>query len=400
MHALKSVTTLLESCLGELHAKQRESIQLAVNAALSGGDLSLSGLSQRLPCQTALRHRIKRMDRLLGNLKIRRARLRLYGEVARSWLEGIDQPLLVVDWSDITGDQQWHLLRASVAVEGRSVTLYEEVHPQKDYGSRVVHRRFLSRLTDLLPAACRPIVMTDAGFRSTWFDLVSERHWFWVGRVRGRDMIRCGNVPWRKCREFYPEAQPTVQDYPQADYVRSHPTPCRIVLVKRPARGRSCQNRTGRRSRANHSLKAARGANEPWVLACSRELAHLSADAVVALYAQRMRIEQSFRDIKSEHYGLGLHAAHSRSGARFEMLFLIGHLAAWVLRLIGECAQQAQLQLRFQVIARIDRKEISVITLARRLLDSGDRWLRHINIREGIPLLRQQAIRASTGATI
>ena len=120
----------------------------------------------------------------------------------------------------------------------------------------------------------------------------------------------------------------------------------------------------------------------------------------MALYAQRMRIEQSFRDTKNERYGLGLHAARSRPGARFEMLLLIGHLAAWVLRLIGECAQQAQLQLRFQVVARISRKEISVITLARRLIDSGDRWLHRINIREGIPLLRQQAMRASQGVTI
>jgi len=32
--------------------------------------------------------------------------------------------LVVIDWSDVTADQQWRLLRASVAVEGRSVTLY------------------------------------------------------------------------------------------------------------------------------------------------------------------------------------------------------------------------------------------------------------------------------------
>lgn len=77
------------------------------------------------------------------------------------------------------------------------------------------------------------------------------------------------------------------------------------------------------------------------------------------------------------------------------MLLLIGHLAAWLLRLIGEYAQQAQLQLRFQVVAKIGRKEISVMTSARRLFAAGDRWLFRINIRERIPLLRQQAMRAS-----
>ena len=99
MHTPKSVATLLDSCLSDLHAKQRASIKLAVNATLAGGDLSLSRLSQSLPCKTALRHRIKRMDRLLGNLKVLRARHRLYGAVARHWLDGIDRPLLVVDWS-------------------------------------------------------------------------------------------------------------------------------------------------------------------------------------------------------------------------------------------------------------------------------------------------------------
>lgn len=85
--------------------------------------------------------------------------------------------LVVIDWSDVTADQPWHLLHASVAVEGRSVTLYEEVHSQRKYGDRDVHRRFLARLAKLLPAGCSPMIMTDAGFRSTWFDLVTQRRW-------------------------------------------------------------------------------------------------------------------------------------------------------------------------------------------------------------------------------
>jgi hypothetical protein len=50
--------------------------------------------------------------------------------LAARWLSGLDKVLVLIDGSDATIDQRWPLLRASVAVEGRSVTLYEEIHPQ------------------------------------------------------------------------------------------------------------------------------------------------------------------------------------------------------------------------------------------------------------------------------
>ena len=96
---------------------------------------------------------------------------------AAGQINGLPQVLLVMDWSDLTPDQLWHWLRASVAVNGRSVTLYEEVHPRRLYGNRGVHRRFLARLAELLPAGCVLIAMTDAGFHSTWFKLIEEHGW-------------------------------------------------------------------------------------------------------------------------------------------------------------------------------------------------------------------------------
>lgn len=281
-----------------------------------------------------------------------------------------------------------------MAVDGRSVTLYEEVHPQRKYGDRQVHQRFLARLAKLLPSGCVPIIMTDAGFRSTWFDLVTQRHWHWIGRIRGKDMVSIAGGPWRKCRDIYGEATTDAQGFAEALYVRSRPTPCRLVLIRRERKGRCCRTRLGGRSRARRSLKAARSAHEPWLLASSHSLAHLSSQAIVALYSQRMRIEQSFRDTKNERGGLGLSASRSRSGKRLEMLLLIGHLAAWVMRLIGECAQQAQMQLQFQSVARLDHKEISVMTLARRVIDAGATWLHRLRISEAIPLLQQQVLRA------
>jgi len=398
MHARKIVDGFLGACLSCLHAKQAEAVKVAVCSALEGGRLSLSQLARSTTSATAMRHRIKRIDRLLGNKALHAARAAIYHGVAEQWLAGIAQVLVVIDWSDVTTDQQWHLLRASVAVEGRSVTLYEEVHPQRKYGDRGVHRRFLARLARLLPADCAPIIMTDAGFRSTWFDLVAQRRWQWVGRIRGKDMVSMAGCPWRRCSEVYVEATSQVQEFANARYVRSHPTACRLVLVKREAKGRSRRTRLGKRSRARTSLKAARSGREPWLLACSPGLAHLSPEAIVTLYAQRMRIEQSFRDAKNERGGMGLSASRSRSGKRLEMLLLIGHLTGWLMRLIGECAQQCQMQLQFQSVGRLDHKEISVITLARRVIDAGGDWLRRLHLADALPALREQAQAACRGA--
>ena len=164
MHAKGIVKLMLKTCLSSLHEKQAEALRAGVCAALEGGRLSLSQLARKLRGRVALRHRIKRMDRLLGNDAIHAKRLEVYGRLARHWLNDLGQLLIVVDWSPLTEDQQWQLLRASIAVEGRSITLYEEVHPRRRLSSRWVHQRFLGQMRKLLPDRCSPIVMTVRAF--------------------------------------------------------------------------------------------------------------------------------------------------------------------------------------------------------------------------------------------
>lgn len=151
MHTGKIVEGMLGNCLSSLHARLAEAVKAAVGGALRGGRLSLSQLARSVESATAMRHRVKRMDRLLGNASLQSVRADIYREVSTRWLAGVDNVLVVIDWSDATTDQRWHLLRASVAVEGRSVTLYEEIYPQRKYGNQAVHRQFLARLAKLLP---------------------------------------------------------------------------------------------------------------------------------------------------------------------------------------------------------------------------------------------------------
>jgi hypothetical protein len=88
----------------------------------------------------------------------------------------------------LKADQSLHLLRASVPVGGRSLTLYEEVHPQGKLGNRQVQHRFLQRLAQMLPASAEPIIVADSGFKVPFFREVERLGW--LGRVRGRDYIK------------------------------------------------------------------------------------------------------------------------------------------------------------------------------------------------------------------
>ena len=191
MHASHIVARILDGVQDLMHASRWRALRDVTNAAVSGASLSLTGLALRTSRSTVLRHRVKCVDRLLGNAHLGGERQGIYAALARRWLSDLPQLLIVVDWSSLTADLRWHWLRASVVVEGRSLTLYEEVHPRTHLANLQVHRRFIDRLALILPpSALPPIILTDAGFRNPWFRLLAKRGRHWIGRIRNRDFVR------------------------------------------------------------------------------------------------------------------------------------------------------------------------------------------------------------------
>jgi hypothetical protein len=105
-------------------------------------------------------------------------------------------------------DRSLQLARASLAVGGRALTLYEEVHPQRKLGNRRVQHRFLQRLAQRLPAGAAPIIVADSGFKVPFFREVERLGWRWVGRIRGRDYIRLSKQ-WISCKTLFQKATET-----------------------------------------------------------------------------------------------------------------------------------------------------------------------------------------------
>ena len=74
------------------------------------------------------------------------------------------------------------------------------------------------------------------------------------------------------------------------------------------------------------------------------------------------------------------------------MLLMIAHLASFVQRLIGERARAQQLELQFMATRRKDRKEISVLTLGRRILDMAPDEIDKLFSWDAISSLTRQAV--------
>jgi hypothetical protein len=366
MHAL----TILQRCVGPLlagvHRRRLAVLLEAVAATVSGARLTLTDIARRFAGEADLRHRIKRADRLLGNRHLRHDARGIYGALARMLRTGVTEPLIVIDWSDLKQDQSLHLLRASLPVGGRSLTLYEEVHPQGSLGDRQVQHRFLRHLAAMLPATAEPIIVADSGFKVPFYREVERLGWRWVGRVRGRDCIKL-KQRWRSCKRVFEQATPTPSALGIGEWVRSNPLRACFVLVRQAPQGRRDKTASGKRARSKKSRQSARGAREPWLLVASTRLVDWPAKRLVKVYKQRMQIELSFRDMKSQHFGAGLECSASKGEQRFTVLVLIASLAAILLWLIGAAAERCGLPERLRPNNR-KRRAYSRVFRARLLL--------------------------------
>jgi len=214
-----------------MHRRRLATLLAAVVSCVSGPRLSLTDVGRRFAATTTLRHAIKRSDRLLGNRHLQREAQSIYAALCRVVSARISEPLILIDWSDLKADQSLHLLRASLPVGGRSLTLYEEVHPQHKLANRTVQERFLRRLAELLPAHVAPIIIADAGFKVPFFREVERLGWRWVGRVRGRDYLRL-NRHWVSCQTIFKQARQTPKALGEGEWVRSNPLRAIFVLVR------------------------------------------------------------------------------------------------------------------------------------------------------------------------
>ena len=365
---------VLQKCLprswGSMHALRRQTLSQAVQGLITGRRLTLIDLARSWPGAQRVRAPLKALDRLLSNRHLQAQREAWYAEMAGVLLRGA-RPIILVDWSDLKADRSWCLLRAAVPVQGTALPVLEMVFAGRDNGSPRAEKQFLRRLKALLPSAARPIIVTDAGFRTPWFQAVQALGWDWVGRLRGKASIKpAAHAPaasWVACRSLYAQASRKPRDLGLQQVTRGQQLLCRAVLYRGPIQGRQRRTRQGKRARNSTSLKCAARQRDPWLLLASPALSELSAQDLVGIYQRRMQIEASFRELKSSRYGQALEHSLTRRGQRLQILLLISALAGFVCWIAGLDSQATGTAERLMPI-RCTRKLYSTQRIGREAL--------------------------------
>lgn len=375
MYATALLHKILDKRCSEIHAARLNICYLAVQALVQGSKAAVTSLGRGLSGSAYDKHKIKRIDRLLSNQALYKELKTFYSALVSVLLKGLSEPIILIDWSPLCADQSWQLLRAALPVGGRSLTLYEEVHPCTKLGNRRVQYQFLDQLTTLIPRHCRPIVVADSGFKTPFYRYVENTlHWHWVGRIRSRDFISSNKAshPWFSAKSLYAKATTKAQYLGQVDWVRSNPLTSELVLIRQSKKKRQDLTHSGAARRSKRSRSHAGREREPWLLVYSVSLNSLTPKQIVALYRSRMQIEEGFRDYKSAHYGLGLSQHRNMSEKRRAVLCLLATLAHFVLWCVGTAGKHTAKAKQVRVNSSCKRAPYSVIFLAHLLINQQD----------------------------
>lgn len=391
MHATHVLDTHLRKYCQEVHKRRMTALLTMTRALITGKKLSVTGLGRAICNHTHTKHNIKRADRLIGNAAMNQDRLTIYTAMAKLIIGQQHRPTILIDWSDLSADREFHLLRASIPVKGRALTLYEESHPQRYDGNPRVQTRFLQQLAGILPPHCHPIIVTDAGFRTPWFRAVEEMGWDFMGRVGGHMMLSPqGEEDWVRVEQVFERATPRGCYVGEIDLVRKNPLTCHAYLLKKKKQGRIKKTVFGERCAMKHSEKNAQRERTPWLIVTSLDKAYANTQQVINLYKTRMQIEEGFRDIKNSRWGLAFNEARCTSTYRYENLLLVAHLATFAVWMIGKVAELKQWHRHYQANTVKTEKVLSTFFLGLEVIKRGaDNFLRQ-EFTEAINQLRLQ----------
>lgn len=313
------VGVALEQAFRELRRSVRKTLALlctsflaVMAAARSGsGQLSLAALYRVLPVPSRPHSRENRLRRLLDNP-------RLEGRAVSTGLGRLlfarTRPGLCPVLFDQTKSGAVQTLFAAVPFEGRALPLavYTFEYPWRDRlpSQNRLEEIFLADVEQSLPPGLIPVFIGDRGYsRAQLLRQALQAHRWVLLRGRAGTMIEHAGRR-RKLGELRaPPGQPL--RYEGILYHARQRVPLDVVVFHEP------------------------GQAEPWYLLVPPwTRAHWTPAQVVALYRQRMQIEQSFRDFKT-HLGLRGLRLQVRVAERMGRLLLAFCLAYAFLLLLG-----------------------------------------------------------------
>jgi len=374
VRASEVLRKVIPTALEGLHAARRRVLLRAVDALAEGGRLPLMDLARSAQGESHVWAPLKAFDRLLSNRNLWAEHELLYKALSAPWQDQ-RRPLLLVDWTDTKSDRSIHLLRAARAVGSRALPVLDRVFSNTQQQTAKAHAQFLAQLRQMQPPKAQPILVCDAGFGIRWFQQAHAAGFAVVARLRGVGQVAAvGSDTFVRLTTLHAQAQTTPEDLGYHHITRCHHQPLRLIRVRLDDRQRRKLTAFGKHAKRNPCAEANA---EPWLLIVSPALADLSAEEIVRIYATRMQIEESFRDLKNDRFGHALCHSQTRKSQRLLMLILLDALATYAAFWLGILARQHGIDrylLPHRHAAKRQIPQLSVVRIGRELMRRYTQW--------------------------
>ena len=369
--APKDVLNYVEQIIGsDAHAKQVLSLANGVVGTIHSASLAISAIGTGLAMAEGLmpKHAIKQVDRLLSNDKPQYDRLRA------SWVRFVvgqrKEIGIAFDWTEFDPDAHATIAAYLLTSHGRATPLLWKTVSKRTLKRRRNHYEddLLEELHKAMPDDVRVTVVADRGFgdQKLYEYLSDGLGWEYVIRFRESIEVTSAQGETRKAREWLTPSGRAKKLRGVAVTQKRSSVPA-VVLVH------------------------AKRMKDPWCLATSRD--DLTASQVVKLYGKRFSIEETFRDIKDNRFGLGLYATHIGSTKRRDRMLFIAALAHVLLTLLGAACEKTGLD-RMLRANTVKRRTHSLyrqgVTAYGMLLSMPDDWLEPLMEAFGEVILEHQ----------
>jgi Transposase DDE domain len=328
-----------------IHAKRVLSLANGVTGVLHTSTLAVHAIGQAYAQVANIQGKsgVKQVDRMLSSNALDLDKL--LGLWVRHVVQGAKELVVIADWTHFDEDSHKTLYLQIATGHGRSVPLmwatYEksELHnTQTDF--EVI---MIERLHELVAPDVHITLLGDRGFgNQRLYRLLQVYGWDFVIRFRGNILLKHGME--EGTTKSFMHKSGHAKMLKEVFLTRNEvPLPA-VVLV--------------------HDKKMKDG----WCLATT--LAEQAASDVVKLYGKRTSIEQTFRDTKDLHFGLGLSAFHIKDKFRRDRLLLLLAVAYNLLTLLGAASEASGLDKTLKANT-VNRRTMS-------LFNQGKYWFNYM----------------------
>jgi hypothetical protein len=318
----------------DLHALRVVSLANGVVGVLNAAVLSIAAIGQAYArvANITPKSGVKQVDRMLSNDGIDPS------TVMERWVKFVvgttESIVIALDWTDFDKDDHTTLCGYLVTTHGRAMPLAWKTVKKSELAEHRTQfeEELLKSVHDCVPESVRITLLADRGFgNQVLYTTLALWGWDYVIRFRGCILVEFGGVQ-KPASEWLSPTGPGCK-LPGAKVTADRTEIGAVVAVK------------------------AKGMKDAWYLATSLRDARKAE--IIKLYGRRFSIEETFRDTKDLHFGMGLSATHIRDAARRDRLLLLVAVAHTLLTLLGAASENSGLD-RYLKVNTVKRRTHSL----------------------------------------